>query len=47
MTNAARTMQPANAYSPLGTGLMNIGNMLGQYGKNDQYKFDPFTGKAL
>lgn len=47
MTNAAHTMQPANAYSPLGTGLMNIGNMLGQYGQSGQYRFDPFTGKAI
>lgn len=47
MTNAAQTMQPANAYSPLGTGLMNIGNTLGQYGQSGQYRFDPFTGKAI
>lgn len=47
MTNAAHTMQPANAYSPLGTGLMNIGNTLGQYGQSGQYRFDPFTGKAI
>lgn len=47
MTNAAHTMQPANAYSPLGTGLMNIGSTLGQYGQSGQYRFDPFTGKAI
>lgn len=47
MTNAAQTMQPANAYSPLGTGLMSIGNTLGQYGQSGQYRFDPFTGKAI
>ena len=47
MTNVAHTMQPANAYSPLGTGLMNIGNTLGQYGQSGQYRFDPFTGKAI
>jgi len=47
MTNAAQTMQPATAYSPLGTGLMSIGNTLGQYGQSGQYRFDPFTGKAI
>jgi hypothetical protein len=41
ITNAANTMAPSNAYSPLGTGLLNAANL------SSGYKFDPMTGKAL
>jgi hypothetical protein len=50
MLGAANTMQPANAYSPWGTALMNAGNALGsmqQPQQNQQYMFNPFTGVRL
>lgn len=36
MNNAAQTMQPANAYSPWGTALMNAGGSVANYQQQDQ-----------
>lgn len=47
MTQAAQVMQPANAYSPWGAMLSGAGNALSTYGQQPEYKFDPFTGRAL
>ena len=48
MWGAAQTMQPANAYSPWGALLSGAGQAIGQYGQQQQqYRFDPFTGRAL
>jgi len=48
MTNAAQTMQPANAYSPWGTLLSGAGQAINNYGQpQQQYRFDPMTGRAL
>lgn len=50
MNAAAQTMQPANSYSPWGALLTGAGNTIGQMGQpnqNQQYKFDPFTGRPL
>jgi hypothetical protein len=49
MMGAARTMQPANAYSPWGAALSGIGNQIQQYNQpqQQQYAFDPYTGQPL
>jgi hypothetical protein len=50
MNSAAQTMQPANAYSPWGAMLSGAGNAVANYTNpavNQQYKFDPFTGRPL
>jgi hypothetical protein len=50
MSNAAQTMQQANAYSPWATGLSNLGNLFQQSGAQAQpqgYQFNPYTGKSL
>lgn len=49
MLGAAQTMQPANAYSPWGALLTGAGQAIGQYGQpqQQQYRFDPFSGRAL
>lgn len=50
MTNAAQTMQPANSYSPWGAMLSGAGNAVANYTNpsvNQQYRFDPFTGRPL
>lgn len=48
LTNAANTMQPANAYSPWAGLLSGAGNALQNYQTQaNPVKFDPYTGKAL
>lgn len=48
MTNAANTMQPANAYSPWGGLLSGAGSALQNYqSQTAPMRFDPYTGKAL
>ena len=48
MTNAAQTMQPANAYSPWGSLIAGAGSTLSNYGQQNQpYAFDPYTGKPI
>ena len=48
MTNAATTMQPANAYSPWGAMLSGAGTQLQNYGAPQQTPmFNPYTGVRL
>ena len=50
MTNAANTMQPANAYSPWGSMLQGAGNAIQNFSQPQQqsaFKYDPYSGRLL
>lgn len=48
MTNAAKTMQPANAYDPWGSLLSGAGTTIANMTTpQQQYTYDPYTGQKL